>query len=225
MYYLFRFGYLGVYCLHVRFYVFTKEEEKAESRSFYFLFFILKIPENFLSSWGWSFLIFWLLYVLYIYSFMSTYARQDQLIKPAILCVCVRQLWDNWKSDVIAVSLLDCASKQLVGETTMIELDINNRVGSTLSSTKRPAILSVVPILAVLWFSFQCTLVFVKLLSFLSQCLPRSFYVLLCFYQILLLCDCLRVLCFQQMARLSVEENGWDLPDELKNQRILLIQM
>ena len=47
--------------------------------------------------------------------------------------------------DVIAVSLLDCASKQLVGETTMIELDINNRVGSTLSSTKRPAILSVVP--------------------------------------------------------------------------------
>ena len=99
MYYLFRFGYLCVYCLHVRFYVFTKEEEKAESRSFYFLFFILKIPENFLSSWGWSFLIFWLLYVLYIYSFMSTYARQDQLIKPAILCVCVRQLWDNWKRD------------------------------------------------------------------------------------------------------------------------------
>ena len=30
---------------------------------------------------------------------------------------------------------------------------------------------------------------------------------------------------FQQMARLSVEENGWDLPDELKNQRILLVQM
>jgi hypothetical protein len=27
------------------------------------------------------------------------------------------------------------------------------------------------------------------------------------------------------MARLSVEENGWDLPDELKNQRILLVQM
>ena len=47
--------------------------------------------------------------------------------------------------DVIAVSLMDCASQQMFGETTMIELDINNRVGSTLSSDKRPAILTVVP--------------------------------------------------------------------------------
>ena len=30
---------------------------------------------------------------------------------------------------------------------------------------------------------------------------------------------------FSQMARLCVEENGWQLPDEVKNQRILLVQM
>ena len=75
-------------CVYV---LFLRREKwgKGGKSIFYFLFFILKIPENFLSSWGWSFSIFWLSYVLYIYSFMSTYARQDQLIKPAILFVCV----------------------------------------------------------------------------------------------------------------------------------------